>query len=113
MRLAALCSGLLLLVCCVAQKCLWYLLALAILVVYACSVALIKDTGSNSTDFQNVVGWVTAGTIVCLDLCVWLCVYGGKIETPLEAVVSCMLTRTGRRRTWWKRHRAHRKETQL
>ena len=50
-------------------------------------MALIKRSGSSSNDFVNVVGWVTSGTIVCLDLCVWLCVYGGKIETPLEACV--------------------------
>lgn len=58
-----------------------YVLALALLLAYSLSVALIK----HADGFGNVVGWITSGTIICLDLTVWLCVYGGKINTPFEA----------------------------
>jgi hypothetical protein len=60
-----------------------YVLALALLLAYSLSVAFIK----HADGFGNVVGWVTSGTIIVLDLTVWLCVYGGKINTPLEACI--------------------------
>jgi len=58
-----------------------YLFALILLLVYSLSIALIKD----SQGFGSVVGWVTSGAIICLDVTVWLCVYGGKIASPLQA----------------------------
>ena len=63
------------------QLALCYASAIIILLVYSLSVALIKD----GDGFGNTVGWVTSGTIIILDVTVWLCVYGGKIDSPLKA----------------------------
>jgi len=57
--------------------------ALLILLFYSLAVALIKDTDG----FGNVVGWITSGTILALDGCIWLSAYGGRISTPLEAAL--------------------------
>jgi hypothetical protein len=71
------------------KEVLCYFAAFALLIVYALSVQLIKS----SDGFGNQVGWITMGTIMVLDLTVWLCVYGGKISSPLTA---CLYQGAGR-----------------
>ena len=70
------------------SKLIIYLLSFCVLLVYALTVLKTTDKAS-----FNRVGFITLGVCVVADFCLALCVYAGRIRSPVEACVYLILTR--------------------